>query len=256
MINNVVKSFAANAILALGATPIMSENIEEVEDLAQVNGAFLVNMGMVRPEDLELFIAAMNANNRAGNSVVLDPVAAGATKARKTAVKHILNHAYANVIKGNLGEIQTVAGLQGEMKGVDSTGEATVEEREKIATQLAATERCFVVLTGAVDVIATPSGFTVTIANGHPLMASITGSGCTLGSTIAACLAVVGYDEDLLPAIIVALLWYNIAAEWAVKQDGCTLGSFQSYFIDGLHYYSQNPEALYLQANYSIHLIK
>lgn len=110
----------ANATLAVGASPIMSTNRQEMEELAAVNGAMLLNMGTLN--DVDTMILAAQANARHKNPVVLDPVGCGATKFRRETLARFLNECDLTVIKGNAGEILSMAGLGGKSRGVDSVG--------------------------------------------------------------------------------------------------------------------------------------
>jgi thiamine-phosphate diphosphorylase/hydroxyethylthiazole kinase len=111
----------ANATLAVGASPIMSTNRQELEELAAVNGAMLLNMGTLNDVDLMVLAAQVNARNQ--NPVVLDPVGCGATTFRKQVIKRFLDECDLTVIKGNAGEILSLAGLGGKSRGVDSVGD-------------------------------------------------------------------------------------------------------------------------------------
>jgi len=113
-----------------------------------------------------------------------------------------------------------------------------------------------VVVTGEVDVMTVPSsGVAITVMNGHPWQGLITGSGCTLGACIAACCTATTdqseNDKNRYDfAALAGLFWFNVAAEWAAMQTGCTLGSFQGHLIDGLHHFAQHPEELLARARY------
>ncbi|KAF3937570.1 hypothetical protein ABW19_dt0207839 [Dactylella cylindrospora] len=133
--NSVVKNFSANVTLAIGASPIMSENPEEIADLANISphSSTLVNMGTSGPAERELFALAINENNKAGKPVVFDPVGAGATGMRRETVKTVMEQmGYVDVVKGNEGEIRTVAGEGVQMKGVDSGDEGKVGGMEEL----------------------------------------------------------------------------------------------------------------------------
>ncbi|EPS45350.1 hypothetical protein H072_638 [Dactylellina haptotyla CBS 200.50] len=236
--NSVVKNFSANVTLAIGASPIMSENSEEVGDLANISphSACLLNMGTSGTSDRELFKRAIRENNKSGKAIVFDPVGAGATSMRRETVKWILDEAgYIDVIKGNEGEIRTVAGQGVNMKGVDSadSGAGGLEELVGVVRNVAMQERNIIIMTGATDVLS-DGNRTVIIRNGHPLQSLVTGMGCALGSVLSAALAV-GKDDKLL-SCLAALLAYNIAAERAAKKEGVKgPGGFMTAFLDELY---------------------
>lgn len=134
--NNVSKTLSANVTLAIGASPIMSENTAEFEDLAGLNNshvALVLNMGTFSNEvdTKALFLKAINAHNRRGNPVVFDPVGAGATTARRRFANIVLEGGYCDVVKGNEGEILSLAGVKVDMRGVDGAGTGGGYEREK-----------------------------------------------------------------------------------------------------------------------------
>jgi thiamine-phosphate diphosphorylase/hydroxyethylthiazole kinase len=244
MTNLVVQNFAANVALSIGASPIMANYGEEAADLAALGGALVVNMGTVTPEGLENFGKAIKAYNAAGGPIVLDPVGAGATSIRRGALATLMSAGYFDLIKGNEKEIVAVARASGlslsssssqQQRGVDS-GSAlfTLEQRAYIVSHLAARERNVVLMTGATDVIS--DGIrTYAISNGHEYLGRITGSGCTLGTTLSAYLA--ANPEDKLRAAVAGLLHYEIAAEWAAKKDDIVVGpgTFVPVFIDELY---------------------
>lgn len=233
MTNNVVKLFSANATLSIGATPIMSENIHEVEELAAVNGGMVINMGMVAPADVERMLFAVQQSNIRGTPVIFDPVGAGASSVRKAAVKEFLARGYMDVIKGNVAEIRTVMGLEGKTKGVDSIDESTEEEKINLAGELARRERNVVLISGKKDIISNGVQ-TALVENGHEFLGMITGSGCTLGSVIAAFAAV--HREDIFLATVAATVLYGCAAEVAVEEKSVSVGTFLPKFIDALYY--------------------
>ena len=235
MTNLVVQNFAANVALSIGASPIMANNGEEAKDLVGLGGALVINMGTVTPAGLLDYTAAMRAYNEVGGPILFDPVGAGATEVRRNAVKTLMSNGYFDVIKGNENEIRTVlGGSMGQQKGVDS-GASTSEEAEKVrlAKQLAARERNIVLMTGKTDYLSDGER-TYAIKNGHAYLGNITGSGCTLGTTIAAFLAV--HKEDRLLAALAGIMMYEIAAEQAAARDDVKgPGTFVPGFLDQLY---------------------
>ena len=235
MTNLVVQNFAANVALCIGASPIMANYGEEAKDLAGLGGALVINMGTVTPDGLLNYISAMRAYNEIGGPILFDPVGAGATAVRRNAVKTLMSNGYFDVIKGNENEIRTVLGEStGQQKGVDS-GASTSNQTEKVrlVKKLAARERNVVLMTGETDYLS-DGDRTYSIQNGHAYLGSITGSGCTLGTTIAAFLTV--HKEDRLLAALAGILMYEIAAEQAAARDDVKgPGTFVPAFLDQLH---------------------
>ncbi|KAF2763560.1 Hydroxyethylthiazole kinase [Pseudovirgaria hyperparasitica] len=236
MTNLVVQNFAANVALAIGASPIMSNNGAEAADLAKLGGSLVVNMGTVTSDGLSNYLQALRAYNAVGGPTLFDPVGAGATQQRRDAVKTLMAGGYFDVIKGNEGEIKTVAGMAGaQQRGVDSGASTlSLEEKARLVQQLATRERNIVLMTGKVDVIS-DGRRTYAISNGHELLGSITGSGCTLGTTIASVLAV--HRSDKLLAAVTGILLYEIAAEQAVSCGNAHgPGTFIPAFLDRLYH--------------------
>lgn len=235
MTNLVVQNFAANVALAVGASPIMATYGEEAEDLSKLGGSLVINMGTVTQEGLKNYIQALQAYNSSGGPVVFDPVGAGATGVRRAAVKALMAGGYFDLIKGNEGEIKTVFGeVDAQQRGVDS-GTSTLDalSKAKLVRDLAARERNVVVMTGAIDYVS-DGNRTFAISNGHELLGRITGSGCVLGTTLSATLAV--NREDKMIAAIAALLHYEVAAEIAAeREDVKGPGTFVPALLDELH---------------------
>jgi thiamine-phosphate diphosphorylase / hydroxyethylthiazole kinase len=149
--------------------------------------AVVLNLGTLTTELLTAYHAALAEYNKAVWPVILDPVAAGATEFRKAAVAECLERGYADVIKGNLGEVMAVAGWEGgKSRGVDSIDTGSLDDRCRLAKFLAQRERnsprlcvwvdlgCVVVVTGKDDVVS-DGNFTVVVSNGDALLGKITG---------------------------------------------------------------------------------
>ncbi|SDJ13756.1 hydroxyethylthiazole kinase [Salimicrobium halophilum] len=224
--NEVVMNFSANGLLAFGGSPVMAKEREEVEEIASVASALVLNIGTIRKEDIETMIKAGQAANKAGVPVLLDPVGAGATTFRKQAVQRIVQEVDVSVVKGNAGEIAALADIPLKVKGVDAEEEGDAEE---IAVEAAKRIQTMVVVTGKRDVISNGEEFT-TSSHGTPLLGSITGAGCLLGSLMAACMAI---EKDKKEAALFALEFYNKAAERAEKK-AVGPGTFIPHLLDEL----------------------
>lgn len=239
MTNLVVQNFAANVALAVGSSPIMSNNGLEAGDLAALGGSLVINMGTTTPDMRSNHLTALAAYNAVGGPVIFDPVGAGATAQRKEGVKALMAGGFFDLIKGNEGEIRTVAGAQGvKQHGVDSgASQLSLDDKIKLVKGTAARERNIVLMTGSTDVISDGER-TFIVANGHEYLGEITGSGCSLGTTIASVLA--AERGDKLLAALTGLLMYEIAAERAaVRPDVKGPGTFVPAFIDELYHIRQ-----------------
>jgi len=233
--NNVVKNFSANVTLAIGASPIMSEEISEVGDLASYGGSLVLNLGTAGKDAQLLFLASMKAANARGNPVVFDPVGAGATPTRLQLSHQIVSSGFCDVIKGNESEIRAVYGdTSVKQRGVDSIHNKTADplDRVRVAKALALRERNIVVMTGVIDIV-TDGVSIFRLSDGTHYQAQVTGTGCSLGSVIAACMAV--NKERKLTAVVAAVCAYNAAARVAAdRKDTRGPGSWQVNFMDTL----------------------
>ena len=210
--NLVVTNDTANLTIALGASPVMAYAPEEVGEMAALARALLLNIGTLSASEVEAMLIAGRAANAAGIPVVLDPVGAGATRFRTETALRLLSELDVAVVRGNRGEVGALVG-SGAMRGVDAVG---TEDPETVAR--AAHERfgVTVAVTGAIDVVVGLDAV-YHVANGDPLLARITGSGCMATTAVAVALA--GSDGITpagfaLPAAL-GLATYGLAAERA-----------------------------------------
>ena len=219
-----------------GGSPIMAGNGDEAEDLARLQPtALVINIGSFDPGSLQHYLKSLKAYNRAGRSVLLDPVGGGATSLRRSMIKTLLRAGHFAVIKGNEGEIHAVWGQrdQEQQRGVDS-GASNADETSKVrlVMDLARREKCVVLMTGRIDYLSDGTR-TIAIGNGHEYLGWITGSGCALGTVITCCLAVA--EKDPMLATLAGTLMYEIAAERAAANPRVSgPGSFVPAFIDEL----------------------
>ncbi|HXK15282.1 MAG TPA: hydroxyethylthiazole kinase [Gaiellaceae bacterium] len=206
--NYVVMNETANATLALGALPVMAHAQEEVAEMAAIAGALVLNIGTLSPHWVEAMLIAGRIANERDIPVVLDPVGAGATTYRTETAKRILDELDVTVLRGNAGEVATLVGVDAEVRGVESI--ATGGDPAELARQAAKQLGVIASVTGPVDHVS--DGETViAIANGHPLMAAITGTGC-MSSALTGCFLAVNRDAPL-DAAAEALVAFGVAGE-------------------------------------------
>src|SRR6059058_108256 len=124
--NYVVMNETANATLALGALPVMAHAGEEVEEMARIASALVLNIGTLSEHWVESMLLAGGAATARGIPVVLDPVGAGATEYRTATARRILDLVDVTVLRGNAGEVATLVGEQAEVRGVESIAAASV----------------------------------------------------------------------------------------------------------------------------------
>ena len=232
--NYVVMNETANATLALGALPVMAHAREEVAEMVRLAGALVLNIGTLSPHWIEAMLAAGAAANEAGVPVVLDPVGAGATSFRTDTAKRILDVVDVAVLRGNAGEVATLVGVESEVRGVESI--AAGAGAEAIARAAASALGVVASVTGPVDHVSDGER-TAAIANGHPLLAAVTGTGC-MSSAITGCFLAVDGPFD---AAVAALVAFGVAGEDAA-QDAKGPGSFHVGLYDALA--ALDPESL------------
>jgi len=233
--NFVVMNFTANILLAAGASPVMAHAENEVEEMVSFAKALVLNIGTLTDEWVDAMIKAGKKATSLGVPIILDPVGAGATMMRTKAAQRILDETQVKVVRGNASEILALAGSYAKNRGVDATDsvEAAMEQAVRLAHEL----RVPVAITGPEDFI-TDGQHIVRVANGHPLMSSVTGTGCGATALIG---AFAGVDANPLSAAATALAYYGLAGEKAAE--GATgPGSFMVRFLDALYYLT--PEEL------------
>ncbi|WP_376795184.1 hydroxyethylthiazole kinase [Thermogemmatispora sp.] len=225
--NMVVMNDTANITLAIGALPVMAHAPEEVEEMVGLASALVLNIGTLTPGQIEAMLLAGRRANEGQIPIVLDPVGAGATRLRTESALRLLRELRIAALRGNASEIGALLGVEGETRGVEAISLA--EERESVAQRAARQFNCCVAITGARDVISDGQRLAY-VENGHPLLASITGSGCMATSLVAAFLAV---EPDAWRACVAALVVLGLAGELAA-QKAAGPGTFRSHLLDAV----------------------
>jgi hydroxyethylthiazole kinase len=225
--NYVVMNFTANALLALGASPVMAHAVEEVEEMVGLANALVINIGTLSQPWIDSMVRAARAARARSIPIVLDPVGAGATRFRTETSRRLIGEAPVAVLRGNASEILAVAGQKGITRGVDSVHGA--EDAWMAARDLAKTYGTVVAVTGAEDFV-TDGVRVARISNGHPLMGRVTGTGCAASAITG---AFCGAETDAFAAAIGALVTFGIAGELAALPNTGP-GSFQVGLLDAL----------------------
>ena len=234
--NYVVMNETANATLALGALPVMAHAVEEVEEMASVAGALVLNIGTLSEHWIEAMLLAAKAANAADVPVVLDPVGAGATRLRTETAKRILDEAEIAVVRGNAAEVATLAGREAEIRGVESIGAA--DSGGELAKAAAGALGCVASVTGPVDHVSDGER-TIAVANGDALLGTVSGTGC-MSTAITGCFLAVAADRPL-EAAAEALVAFGVAGEdAAIGAKGP--GTFHAALYDAL--YNLDPATL------------
>jgi hydroxyethylthiazole kinase len=200
----------AQVCKTLGASPVMAHALEEVEEMARIASALVLNIGTLTVEFVTAMEAAARSANASGIPVVLDACGAGATSLRDRKSMELLNQTRIDIIKGNVSEIGRLSGAPVRTKGVDA-GEGG--DAVSLAQKLARERHAIVVVTGPTDIV-TSGRRTCRIANGHELMSRVVGTGCMAASVIGTFAAV---ERDYEAAAAAALACYGIAGELAAE---------------------------------------
>lgn len=229
--NYVVMNFTANALLAIGASPVMAHAAEEVSEMAAASRGLVINLGTLSGPWVESMRRAMQSARAAGVPIVMDPVGSGATAYRTVTAKHLMQEFRPEVIRGNVSEILSLAGLKPDStsttKGVDSTERLNgIDSRIE---NFAQASRCTLGISGAVDFVVGPSA-RCALSNGHRLMTQVTGMGCTSTALIGAFLAV---NPSPFEAAAHAMALMGIAGEIAAERSTGP-GTFPAVFLDVL----------------------
>lgn len=226
--NYVVMNNTANALLAIGASPVMAHAVDEVKDMVKLASSLVINIGTLSPDWIEAMIIAGKTANKRNIPVVFDPVGAGATSYRTHAAMQIIKECLLAVIRGNASEIMALAGSKPSTKGVDSI--ATSHDAIDAAMMLSEKTGSVVVISGAVDYVVYKNSL-MKVRNGAPLMTKVTGMGCTATALVGAFSAV---NSDYFHAAAHAMTVSGIAGEIAAERAEGP-GSMQVYFLDALY---------------------
>ncbi len=233
--NFVVMNNTANALLACGASPVMAHARTEVEEMAAIAGALVINIGTLNQKWIEAMISACRKANDMGVPVVFDPVGAGATKLRTETSMRLVSEQSIAVVRANASEAMAMTTQAGATKGVDSTH--SVDQAAGAAREIARELRTVVAITGPEDLV-TDGDTVLRVSGGHPLMGKVTGMGCTATALVGAFIAV---EPDPMTATAGALAYLGLAGSKAAL--GCNgPGSFQVALLDAL--YNLRPEDL------------
>lgn len=208
--NTVTINDCANITLAMGGSPLMSFCKEELEEILSFSSALVINIGTMEKNMRDMVVEAGKIANRLNVPVVLDPVGAGASTMRKNLVENLIKEVHFAVIKGNLAEIKTIAGMKlSSNRGVDSAEEEN--DAKEIGKELAKKLNTVIAITGKEDIV-TDGKRVATIQNGTAIMSKVTGTGCMTASLIGcAC----GSLDDYMIAGTVGVTSMGIAGEIA-----------------------------------------
>ena len=249
--NSVTINDCANAVLAIGGSPFMAEDAEELEEVVTIADVLVINIGKLSKEQTHSMNISAEAANKTNTPIVLDPVGVGVTNLRNKTTLNLIRNYKITAIRGNISEIKAIAKLVGVIdenntaKGVDVNIDDIITEENlsangEIIKELANKLDTTILASGPIDILS-DGKTTIAIDNGDDMMPLITGSGCMLSSIVGSCIG----GSNPLDGTLVAILAMNIAGEKAratVEERGEGTGSFRTYLIDYL--YKTNSETL------------
>ncbi len=222
--NLVTMNDCANITLACGGSPIMTDEIAEVDEITSLCSALVLNIGTVNERTLAAMLQAGRHANNLGIPVVLDPVGAGASKFRNNAVNLLLKEVNFTAIKGNISEIKFLSYGITSTQGVDAAAEDLVKEENlldslRFAQKLSIMTGSVIAITGPIDIVAdNHSGYI--IRNGSPMMPLVTGTGC-MSAAVAGCFLGAGAAAPLvdpLASMVASIACIGICGELAQEQ--------------------------------------
>lgn len=242
--NFVTVNDCANAVLAIGASPIMSEDIEEVAEVVSIADALVINIGKLSHEQVEAMKISSAQANKINTPVILDPVGVGISQLRNKVTLEIIENYKLAAIRGNITEIKTIAKLTGIIsesntaKGVDVSEsdiitQDNLNENADVISKLAAKLDTVILASGPIDILS-DGETTIAIDNGDEMMPYITGSGCMLSSIVGSCIGATNpLEGTLLAALLMAISGEKARSK--VDNENAGTGSFRAYLIDYLY---------------------
>lgn len=245
--NYVTVNDCANILLAAKASPIMADDIEEVEEIVSISQALVINIGTLNSRTVKSMIVAGKRANKLNIPVILDPVGIGASKLRRKSIDEILKEVEFSVIRGNISEIKALHNGFTNTKGVDASNndeikEENIEKIIELAKNLSKKTKSIISISGKIDVIASENKAYL-CRNGNSIMPLITGTGCMLSSLIGAYIGANPNNilESTLNANVLMGISGELAYEKMIKNNAGTM-SFRNYLIDEV--YKMNYEKI------------
>lgn len=247
MVNLVTANDCANVVLASGACPIMAQDPEEVAQVTAACDSLVLNLGTPSPRKIQALLLAGKAAKERGIPVIFDPVGVGCSDFRRQAAREILRQVCPTIIRGNASEIRTLLWGTLASRGVDA--EVVEEDHLVLAKELARATGAVVVLSGDVDIV-TDGAVSYRVRNGHPMMRTVTGTGCQMSTLMGAYAA--ANPDKLLLAALAGVCAFGLCGEVAFGRLGPLDGnaSYRNYLIDGV--YHLRGETLEKGAKYEI----
>lgn len=257
--NYVTINDCANVTLAIGASPVMGDGFEEVDQMTMISDALVINYGVINGASLKTMIKAGKTANKHNIGIVLDPVGVGATQFRNEAIVDLLTQVHPTIIKGNASEIMSLSGMNTKSKGVDSSADSL--EAIDAALKIARDHRCVCAVTGRIDII-TDGRYIVKIYNESDLLSYITGTGCMITSLAASFL---GGGASPLVSAVGGILAMSIAGEEAAireNEENNGIASYREDVMNNIYKFNQysirdlaNIEVEKVEYKYPLYLV-
>ena len=252
--NYVTVNDVANMILACGASPIMADDVNEVEEVTAMCQGLNINIGTLQLRTIESMLKAGKKATELQHPVIFDPVGISVSEFRAQAAFELLKEVPVSVIKGNMSEIRFLFDHSGITKGVDVNTEDTVtkdnlEYAVSYVKDAARVLNCVVAVTGKIDLVSDGHRCYV-IYNGVKQMSQVTGTGCQLAG-LTACFVAANKEsvcEATAAAVCAMGLAGEIASSFMKKNEGNA--TFRNRLIDAV--YNMNKEVLDKGAMYEI----
>lgn len=238
--NYVTVNDVANVLLACGASPIMSDEPEDVADITSICNGLNINIGTLNKRSIESMFRAGERANELNHAVLLDPVGAGASSLRTNTALDLMKKIKFDVIRGNISEIKTLAAGSGTTKGVDADNADAVTEKNldtmiAFAKEFAQKRNMITAITGAIDLV-TDGETCYVIRNGRPEMSRITGTGCQLSGMMTA--YITANPDRKLEAAAAAVCAMGLAGEigYANMQKTDGNATYRNRIIDAIYH--------------------
>lgn len=252
--NYVTVNDVANVLLAVGGSPIMSDDADDVEDITSICGGLNINIGTLNKNTIPSMFLAGKKANALGHIVLLDPVGAGASRLRTDTANQLMQEVRFDAVRGNISEIKTLCTGNGSTKGVDADAvdavtEANLDNGVQLVKTFAAQTGCIIAVTGAIDLVSDGERCWC-IRNGRAEMSRITGTGCQLSALMTAFL--VANPDRKLDAAAAAVCMMGLAGEigWANMQPGDGNSTYRNRIIDAI--FNMTGDALEEGAKYEL----
>ena len=252
--NYVTVNDVANALLASGGSPIMSDEPDDVADITSICGGLNINIGTLNKRSIEAMFISGKKSKELGHIVLLDPVGAGASKLRTETAVEIMEEIKPDIIRGNISEIKTLALGSGTTKGVDAdvadvVTDENLDSMVEFAKAFSKKSGAVIAITGAIDLVADSKKCYV-IRNGSPMMSRITGTGCMLSGLTTA--YAVANPDNIIEAVAASVCLMGLAGQIGVLKMSDNEGnsSLRNHIIDAI--YNMDAEKLNKGAKYEV----